>query len=168
MQLRRVRATRDGGVHRLTLTGDALTSREAAELAWAAGEIHEDRSVHVVVLDSAGRDFCPGPAADLDLSIDPAGALGALRPPVVAALRGAVGSVGLEIALACDVRVASADAVLAQLNAYNGSTRGAVLELGSDGATDSGRSTGARCPAPAPPPSSTPLWVPRGPSSKGR
>jgi enoyl-CoA hydratase/carnithine racemase len=97
----------------LRLSGSPLGPREAAELVDAAEALVEDRTVRVVVIGSAGTDFCPGPAPDLDpvgLPVDPASALARLRPPVVAAIAGRCLSVGLELALAADVRVADPSA----------------------------------------------------------
>lgn len=133
MRLDHLRVERDGPVVALRLRGAALGRREAAELVAAATDLAEDRSVRVVVLDSAGSDLCPGPAADLDpLSMvpDPAAVLAALRPPVVAACRGTVASVGLELALACDVRIAEpgtvfslADVSAGRLPSWGGTQR---------------------------------------------
>jgi enoyl-CoA hydratase/carnithine racemase len=107
-----VARSHDGAVHTITLPGGPLTARAAAELVAAADEIVEDRDVRMVVV-TAGGDFCTGPAADLDpltLRPDPAAALARLRPLVVAAVDGGCHSVGLEIALATDVRIATPSA----------------------------------------------------------
>ena len=107
MRLRRLGVER-GPVTRLVVTGTPLTAEEATELEWAASELADDRAVRAVVVAAAGADFCPGPAPDLDrLAIDPAAAIAALRCPVVAELKGRVASVGLELALAADIRVAA-------------------------------------------------------------
>ena len=95
------------------LSGELLGPREAAELVDVAGELCEDREVRVVVLATRGSDFCPGGLPTLDslaFHPDPAAAIAALRPPVVAACRGEVASVGLELALAADVRMADVTA----------------------------------------------------------
>ena len=99
----------EGLVRTIELSGQALGRREAAELVAAAEILVEDRSARVVVLRAAGPDFCPGPADDLEpvtWEIDPAAALARLRPPVVAAVTGRCRSVGLELALAADIRLA--------------------------------------------------------------
>lgn len=108
----RVAAERDGALVRLTLPGGALSRRAAAELTAAAEAVVEDRAVRLVVLDAAGDDFCTGPEPGFDpasLRRDPPSALADLRPPVVALLRGRCASVGLEVALACDVRIGVGD-----------------------------------------------------------
>ncbi|MEM9565115.1 MAG: enoyl-CoA hydratase/isomerase family protein [Actinomycetota bacterium] len=100
----------------LRLPGGDLGATAAAELAAAATELIEDRSIRVVVVVARGDDFCTGQAGDLDvfaLRPDPASALASLRPPVIAVLGGACRGVGLEIALAADLRIGAPDTVVA-------------------------------------------------------
>jgi len=102
-----------GPVRHLRLPGRPLGAAEASELRDAAEALREDRDVRVVVLGSSGESFCPGAAEDLEplaVSPDPAQALAAIRAPVVAAVRGRCEGVGLELALAADIRVCDADA----------------------------------------------------------
>jgi enoyl-CoA hydratase/carnithine racemase len=103
-------------IRRLTLPGGPLTLAAASALERDARALREDRDVRVVLLDSAGADFCPGPPAGwdpLDAGIDAAAALAAVRCPTIAVLEGRVASLGLELALACDLRVAGAGATFA-------------------------------------------------------
>jgi enoyl-CoA hydratase/carnithine racemase len=103
----------DGSQVFLRLPGGALSVSSAGRLAAAAHRLTEDRHVRVVVLTADGPDFCTGPADDLDpagLGDDPAAALARIRVPVVAAVRGACRSVGLELVLACDIVVADDNA----------------------------------------------------------
>lgn len=113
MPPRRITLDSAGPVRHLLLSGEPLGPAEAAELRDAAESLREDRDVRVVVIGSRGASFCPGAAADLDplaVSPDPAQAIAAIRAPVVAAVRGRCHGVGLELALATDIRVAAADA----------------------------------------------------------
>jgi enoyl-CoA hydratase/carnithine racemase len=114
MDLRHVVVDVDGSRRRVCLSGAALTLTEARELELVAGEIAEATTgprpeVRVVTIGTQGADFCPGAAADLDpltAGVNPAAAIAGIPVPVVAALRGRVESVGLELALAADIRVA--------------------------------------------------------------
>ena len=102
-----------GPVRHVRLSGEPLGMAEASELRDAAEALREDREVLVVVLTSRGESFCPGAADDLDplaVSPDPAQALAGVRAPVVAAVHGRCDGVGLELALAADIRVAAVDA----------------------------------------------------------
>jgi enoyl-CoA hydratase len=104
------------GIRRLTLPGRPLTLADASALERAALALREDRGARVVVLDSAGPDFCPGPPEGWDplgSGVDAAAALAAVRCPTVAVLEGRVQSLGLELALACDLRVAGRGATFA-------------------------------------------------------
>lgn len=78
-------------------------------------EMADDPKVRVVVITGAGRAFCAG--ADMEvLSSDGAGtdssSRGLLAPmwfpkPIVAAINGACAGLGLQLALMCDMRIAS-------------------------------------------------------------
>ena len=65
----------------------------------------------LVVRNEPGTDFCSGISFDpLELQPDPASALAAVRGPVICAVGGECSGPGLEIALACDVRLCEAGA----------------------------------------------------------
>ncbi|MEM8922947.1 MAG: enoyl-CoA hydratase-related protein [Actinomycetota bacterium] len=103
-------AHRNGPVCELTIPGGPLTAATAGALVAAVDEMIEDREVRVVLLSARTSPFCSGPGPDLDptaLDPDPAAALARLRVPVVAVIDGDCRSVGLELALACDIRVAA-------------------------------------------------------------
>src|SRR5947207_643554 len=105
-----------------------LMRRDLAEALEAAGS---DRNVHVVIITGAGRAFCAGgdvkAMADL---IDRQNAeefsrlLGSARrvitgirqmtKPVIASINGPAAGAGFNLALACDLRIASSDATFAQ------------------------------------------------------
>lgn len=125
----------------VTLPGGPLTMAAARELAAIVESLVEDREVRVVLLTAAGSDFCSGAGEDLvvtGLATDPAAAIARLRVPVVADIRGRCSGVGLEIALACDLRVIDPDTVFdlpvlasGQLPAWGGIPR-AVRSFGRD------------------------------------
>jgi enoyl-CoA hydratase/carnithine racemase len=98
--------------HEYTL--DAAT---VAELAAACAEIGDDENVYAVVLATEGEAFCRGWDPSLPdvarrerLLAESFSFLSRLSRPVVAAVRGEALSAGLELALACDVRVAGESA----------------------------------------------------------
>jgi enoyl-CoA hydratase/carnithine racemase len=141
----RVRYVASGGVGRITLTRpgvlNALDTRLSTELAAAVAEAARDREARVVVVEGAGRAFSSG----MDRTALAAGAVGEsffrtwlraldgledMAKLSVAVVRGYCLGGGLQLALACDLRLAAADAVLGL-----GATRhglvpdGAVLRL---------------------------------------
>ena len=98
----------------------ALTSLALDELRRALRELASDRSLRTVILGGRGRTFCGGADREElgDLTAETAGAfvtrihevchaIRELPVPVVARLHGAVIGAGLEIAAACDLRVAA-------------------------------------------------------------
>ncbi|HEY8601609.1 MAG TPA: enoyl-CoA hydratase-related protein [Thermomicrobiales bacterium] len=117
------------GIATLTLNRpaalNALSRALAADLTTALRELATDDTLRVIVLRGAGeRAFCTG--ADLKeratLSPDEKGqhtaligaaadALAAMPVPTIAAIRGYALAGGLELALACDIRLAATDAV---------------------------------------------------------
>ena len=131
-------ATLDAGVLTLTLnrpearnamTG-AMTTALASQLAWAEFE----RTVKCVVLTGAGKGFCAGGdvkgmAASGDGTVGDntidgaihrqrvnqratAGKLFKMPKPTIAALPGAAAGAGLALALACDLRIMSSNAIM--------------------------------------------------------
>jgi enoyl-CoA hydratase/carnithine racemase len=117
-----VRLRIDGDIARIALdrpdAGNRIDLRSLGELAEAAQLIAEESAVALTVLTAAGASFCAGwddttreaIARPGDRVLDPFGCLSMLPCPVLVALQGAVTGPGLELALACDIRVAADDA----------------------------------------------------------
>ena len=125
-----LRLDADGDVAVLTLdrpeARNALAQRTLLEIAAALQVVESDATVRALVLRGDGPAFCAG--ADLaefaemgdafagrEASLagqDVVNALAAMPIPTVAALHGAALGGGLELALACDLRVAAEDARL--------------------------------------------------------
>lgn len=122
---------RDGATVELSLNRperrNALTKTMLAELLCAVEACGSDDSVRVVVIRGAGKGFCAGdelrgmgdlpenfpfqplaPVTHASLQV----ALRAMPKPTVAAIHGFAFGVGLDLAMACDFRVAASDAEL--------------------------------------------------------
>lgn len=138
------------GVALLTLNrpdrGNGVVPEMARDLLAALSSLEQDREIRVLVLTGAGKQFCAG--ADLvefqqyieerlPVEHEPYNArvlwpvtqrLVSCRLPIIAAINGAATAGGLDLALACDIRIGSTLARLGEtyirlgLNPGNGGT----------------------------------------------
>lgn len=124
-----------GAVATITLARPDARNAVGFDLAYTladlAGQARQRDDVWVVVIAAEGPDFCAGTAEDALAGItDDDSRLSDLRvaqmiadieKPVICAAQGAVHEQGLEIALACDIRIADSTATFAMRQALSGS-----------------------------------------------
>jgi enoyl-CoA hydratase len=129
MDMQHMNLTITHPIARITLKNPPANILRAAllkELEESFEEIEHDASVRVVILTGSGRFFCAGADINelLQLNTAPLGTefakrgqrllnrIGRGHTPVVAAINGTCVGGGLELTLACHIRLAAAEAVL--------------------------------------------------------
>ncbi len=88
-----------------------INQQLAAELEDVCRQINQSDDIYVVVVTGAGDTFCAG--SDLDSRerrYNPSAAIAGIDRPVIAAINGDALGQGLELALACDLRLAADEA----------------------------------------------------------
>ena len=122
-----------GRVARITLSrpevGNLIDFRLAYKLADFAQEVRQRDDVWVVMVDADGTDFCMGtdPEALSIVATDEsrlmelrvAQAIAEIEKPVVCFIKGRAHDQGLELALACDLRVADSTAKFAMCQVHS-------------------------------------------------
>ena len=98
-------------IARITLdrpsAGNSIDAQMDGELADVCREINGKPDIYLVVVSGAGADFCRGAQKEKQGTFHPAAAIASLDCPVIAAVNGEASGEGLEIALSCDIRIAS-------------------------------------------------------------
>ena len=114
---------------------NAISAGMLASFSEAFRDADHDRDIRVIILTGAGRGFCAGldlkdvtagtgigggagngaglGAARFDLAGSPPMVLHSTDKPVICALNGPAAGYGMDLALGCDIRIASRDAKLA-------------------------------------------------------
>ena len=86
-----------------------INQQLAQELEDVCRQINQDSDIYVVIITGAGdRVFCGGSELDQEITrYSPATAIASIDRPVMAAINGDALGQGLELALSCDIRLAS-------------------------------------------------------------
>lgn len=111
------------------------------DLAQAFKALDQDESVRVIVLSGSGRAFCSGvdltSAEDVfkgdvkDVESDPVSQMERCRKPIIGAINGFAVTAGFEIALACDIIIATKGAKFMDTHARSVSIPSFISDFGS-------------------------------------
>ena len=107
--------TKKNHIARITLNRpeakNAINQQLAQELEDVCQQIYQDDDIYVVIITGAGKTFCAGSEFDsAERRYTPAAAIAGIDRPVIAAINGDALGEGMELALSCDIRLASGKA----------------------------------------------------------
>ncbi len=101
--------------------GNSVNRAMADELAECCQYINQDKEIRIVVLAAMGDVFSAGgDIHDTSVASVAAGAIASLKMPAIAAINGDAICIGLELALACDIRLAVTSAKFGLTEVSNG------------------------------------------------
>ena len=91
---------------------NTINQQMTQELGDVCCQINQDSDIYVVIITGAGnKAFCGGDEPDQEITrYRPAVAIASIGQPVIAAINGDALGQGLELALSCDIRLASVKA----------------------------------------------------------
>lgn len=124
MNFENIIVTKDDNVATITINRpevlNALDKKTLCELSDAIKEVEVDDDVRALIITGSGRGFCSGAdfksgSADVPKFHEIIKGLTRLQKPVIASLNGAATGAGCDIALACDIRIASEKAKFSEI-----------------------------------------------------